>query len=170
MACRIEGLIRREAPMLDEGESVQEGVRLMAERNVGSMVITRQGRVVGLFTERDLVRRVIGLGRRPEEVPLGEVCSQTLDTIEHNATCLKALAKMQAHGCRRLVAYRGGEYLGLVKLTDMAHALADDARKGKDQLLNVVGLATIVAAVGVIVLLLFQLPNMLQLAERVSSP
>jgi CBS domain-containing protein len=170
MACRIEGLIRREIPLLDESTSVLEGARLMAERNVGSLVVTRQGRVAGLFTERDLVRRVIGLGRQPGEVPLGEVCSETLVTIEQDATCLKAMAKMQAHGCRRLVAYRRGEYLGLVKLTDMAHAMADDGRKGKDVLLNVLGMATIGAAVGVVVLLLSQLPNMLQFADRVSSP
>jgi signal-transduction protein with cAMP-binding, CBS, and nucleotidyltransferase domain len=170
MACRIEGFIRREIPLLDEQVSVSEGARLMAERNVGSLVVTRQGRVAGLFTERDLVRRVIGVGRKPEAVPLGDVCSESLITIEHDAPCLKAVAKMEAHGCRRLVAYRRGEYQGLVKLTDMAHALAEDGRKGKDVLLNALGMATIGAAVGVIVLLLSQLPNMLQLAERVTSP
>lgn len=170
MACRIEGLIRREVPLLDEQVSVLEGARRMAERNVGSLVVTRQGQVVGLFTEQDLVRRVVGRGRRPEEVRLGEVCSENLITIEHDATCIKAVAKMEAHGCRRLVAYRRGEYLGLVKLTDMAHALADDGRKGKDVLLNALGMATIGAAVGVIILLLSQLPSMLQLADRVSSP
>lgn len=170
MACKIQGLIRREIPLLDEGASVVEGARLMAEHNVGSLVVTRDGRVTGLFTERDLLRRVIGCGRKPEEVPVGEVCSHTLVTIEHDATCLKAMAKMEAHGCRRLVAYRRGEYLGLVKLTDMAHALAESGRRGKDLLLNALGLATIGAALGVIILLLSQLPNMLQLAGRVSSP
>ncbi len=170
MARRIEGLIRREIPLLDEQASVLEGARLMAERNVGTLVVTRQGRVAGLFTERDLVRRVIGLGRKPDAVPLGEVCSDDLITIAHDATCLKAVAKMEAHGCRRLVAYRRGEYQGLIKLEDMAHALADDGRKGKDRLLNAVGMATIGAAVGVIILLLSQLPSMLQLADRVSSP
>jgi signal-transduction protein with cAMP-binding, CBS, and nucleotidyltransferase domain len=170
MACRIEGLIRREIPLLDEQVSVLEGARRMAERNVGSLVVTRQGQVVGLFTEQDLVRRVVGRGLRAEEVRLGEVCSENLVTIEHDATCIKAVAKMEAHGCRRLVAYRRGEYLGLVKLTDMAHALADDGRKGKDVLLNALGMATIAAAVGVIILLLSQLPSMLQLADRVSSP
>lgn len=91
-------------------------------------------------------------------------------TIDHDATCLKAVAKMEAHGCRRLVAYRRGEYQGLVKLTDMAHAMAERGRKGGDWALNAIGLATIGAAVGVIVLLLSQLPNMLHLADRVSSP
>jgi signal-transduction protein with cAMP-binding, CBS, and nucleotidyltransferase domain len=169
MACKIEGLIRRDIPLLDEGASVRDGARLMAERNVGSLVVNRQGQVAGLFTERDLVQ-VIGRGRHPEDVPLGEVCSQTLVTIEHDATCLKAVAKMEVHGCLRLVAYRRGEYLGLVKLTDIAHAMAEDVRRGKDRLLNAVGLATVGAAVGMIVLLLAQLPNMLQFADRVSSP
>jgi len=170
MPCKIESLIRREIPLLDESKTVLEGARLMTERNVGSLVVTRDGRVHGLFTERDLLTRVVGIGLKPDEVSLGHVCSEGLVTIEHNATCLKAVSAMAAHGCRRLVAYRRGQYLGLVKLTDMAHALAEDGRKGKDRLLNAVGMATIGAAVGVIVLLLSQLPTMLQLADRVSSP
>jgi len=76
---------------------------------------------------------------------------------------------VEAHGCRRLMACRRGQYPGLVKLTDMAHAMAEDGRRGNGWLLNAVGLATVGAAVGVIVLLLAQLPNMLQLADRVSS-
>ena len=170
MACKIEGLIRREIPLLDEHATVQVGARLMAERNVGSLVVTRQGKVSGLFTEQDLVRRVVGQGRKAEEVLLGEVCSQTLVTIEYDSSCLKAVAKMEAHRCRRLVVYRRGEYVGLVKLADLAHALAENGRKGKDVLVNAVGMATIGAALGVIVLLLSQLPSMLQLAGRVSSP
>jgi predicted transcriptional regulator len=170
MACKIEGLIRREIPLLDENKSVLDAARLMAERNVGSLVVTRDGAVTGLFTERDLLMRVVGIGLKPEEVPLGEACSESLITIEHDATCLKAVATMAAHGCRQLVAYGRGKYLGLVKLTDMAHALAEDGRKGKDRLVNAVGMVTLGAAVGVIVLLLTQLPSMLQLADRLTSP
>jgi signal-transduction protein with cAMP-binding, CBS, and nucleotidyltransferase domain len=170
MPCKIESLIRREIPLLDENRSVLEAARLMTERSVGSLVVTRDGRVTGLFTERDLLTRVVGIGLKPEDVPLGEVCSESLIIIEHDATCLKAVATMAAHGCRRLVAYRRGQYLGLVKLTDMAYALAEDGRKGKDRLVNAVGMVTLGAAVGVVVLLLSQLPNMLELAGRVSSP
>jgi signal-transduction protein with cAMP-binding, CBS, and nucleotidyltransferase domain len=169
MACRIEGLIRREVPLLDAGASVLEGAGAMVERNVGSLVVTRAGQVRGLFTERDLLRRVVGIGHRPEDLTLGDVCSQTLVTIEHDATCLEAVAKMEVHGCRRLVVYRDGSYIGLVKLTDLAHALAQHRRKGKDTLLNVLGFATFAAAVGVIALLLVQLPDVLNLVDRVSS-
>jgi signal-transduction protein with cAMP-binding, CBS, and nucleotidyltransferase domain len=169
MACKIDGLIRREIPLLDEGVSVFEGARVMAERNLGSLVVTRGGRVSGIFTESDLLRRVVGVGRRPEDVALGEVCSQSLLTIEYDATCLKAVAKMEAHRCRRLVVYRGGDYLGLVKLADLAHALAQQGRKGKDLLVNALGFATIGAAVGVIALLLLQLPDIMELVGRVST-
>lgn len=169
MACKIERFVRREVPLLDEHVSVLEGAKMMVERNVGSLVVTRDGRVAGIFTERDLLRRVVGLGRRPETVRLGEVCSEGLVTIQYDATCVRAVAKMQAHGCRRLAAYRRGEYQGLVKLADMGHALAEDGRRGKEALLNALGFATIVAAVGVVVLLLSQLPSVLQLVGQASS-
>jgi CBS domain-containing protein len=169
MACKIEGLIRREIPLLDERTTVAGAARLMAERNIGSVVVTRGGQVAGLFTERDLVR-LVGRGRDPDETPLGEECSQSLVTIGHDATCLKAAAAMETHNCRRLVVYRRGEYQGLVKLTDLAHALANQGRKGRDVVVNALGMATMAAAMGVIVLLLSQLPSMLQLAGRVSMP
>jgi CBS domain-containing protein len=168
MACKIEGLIRREIPLLDESATVLAGAKLMAERNVGSVVVTRGGQVAGLFTERDLVR-VVGRGLDPDQTPLGAECSQSLVTIGHDATCIKAVAQMEAHRCRRLVVYRRGEYLGLVKLTDLAHALAEDGRKGRDFVVNAVGMATMAAALGVIVLMLTQLPSMLQLAGRVAT-
>ncbi len=170
MACKVYRYIRREVPLLDEGSTVTEGARLMADRNVGSLVVTSNGRVSGIFTERDLLQRVVGIGRAPDEVKLGEVCSHDLVNISADATCIEAVLRMEAHECRRLVAYRGDEYLGLVKLTDMAHALAEQGRKGRDVLINAIGIATIGAAVGVIVLLLSQLPAMVQLAGRVMSP
>ena len=56
-----------------------------------------------------------------------------------------------------------------MKLTDLAHALAQHGRQGKDLLVNALGFATIGAAVGVIALLLLQLPDMLNLVDRVST-
>jgi len=170
MTCKVERYIRREIPLLDEGASVVDGARLMAERGVGSLVVTSGGRVSGIFTERDLLARVVGRGHKPEEIKLAEVCSRDPITVSSDTSCLEAVAKMEVHRCRHLVVYRGGEYVGLVKLTDMAHALAQRGRKGRDLLVNVLGTATIGAAVGVIVLLLSQLPTMLQLVDRVSGP
>jgi CBS domain-containing protein len=168
MACRIDSLVRESVPILDEGAPVQEGAELMARLDMGSVVVTSGGQVVGLFTERDLLRRVVGAGHDPKALRLGDVCSRDLVTIAHDSSCREAENKMHAHVCRRLLVYRGAEFLGLVKLTDVAHAMANSDR-GKDLLVNTLGAITLAVAVGVIAMLLFQLPAMLRLAEQVTG-
>lgn len=168
MSCRIDTLIREAVASLEEDATVQQAAELMVQRNLGSLVVTRGGEVVGLFTERDLLRRVVGAGRSPNELAVGDVCTRSLVSIAHDRTCHAAVEKMQANLCRRLLVYRGQRFIGLVNLTDLAHAMAAKGR-GKDLVVNALGAFTLAVAVGVIAMLLFQLPEMLQLAERVTA-
>lgn len=169
MACKIDSLVREAVASLDEGASVQQAAELMAERNQGSLVVTREGRVIGLFTERDLLRRVIGPGLQPRDLRLNEVCTHDLVSAPHDSSCRDAIEKMHKNLCRRLLVYRGQRFIGLVSLTDLAHAMASKGGR-KDLLVNAVGAITVAVAMFVIALLLFQLPDMLQFAGRVTAP
>jgi signal-transduction protein with cAMP-binding, CBS, and nucleotidyltransferase domain len=168
MKCRIENLVCEGVASLDEGYSVQEAAELMGRQDAGSLVVTADGRVVGLFTEHDLLRRVVGSRRDPATVSLGEVCSRNLVAIDHDSSCQEAVRKMRANYCRRLVVYRDNRFAGLVNLTDVAHALTDRSGR-KDLVVNLFGAVTPAVAIGVIGLLISQLPQMLQLAQRVSG-
>jgi CBS domain-containing protein len=168
MACKISTLVRESLVSLDVGCNVQQAAELMAQRDVGSLVVTDNGRVTGLFTERDLLRRVIGVGQDPRALTLGEVCSRNLVSISYDSTCEQAVRLMRTHMCRRLVVYRGDSFFGLVKLTDVAHAMAD--RWGsKDLVVNLFGAVTLMVAISVIAVMFYQLPDMLRLAEQVTG-
>jgi CBS domain-containing protein len=166
MKCTVAALVRQVAVTLEEHASVQQAAKLMAEHNLGSLVVTLDGRVSGLFTESDLLRRVVGTGRDPAGVGVGEVCSRTLVSVPYDSECLRAIAKMQAHRCRRLLVFRGDRLVGLVHITDLAHALADQGRR-RDLLVNVVGTVTLAVAIGVIVMLLSEFPHVMHIAEGV---
>jgi CBS domain-containing protein len=166
MRCTVEELVSKVPVTLDEGESVAQAAKLMAEQDLGSLVLIRDGRVSGVFTENDLLKRVIGAGRDPAAVTVGEVCTRNLVTVPCDCECLRAIAKMQAHGCRRLLVFRDDKLLGLVHITDLAHAMADKGRR-KDLLVNLVGAVTLVLALGVIAMLVVEFPDMLHLAEGV---
>jgi len=168
MSCKVDALVRESVASLNEDATVQQAAELMAQRNLGSLVVTRDGEEVGLFTERDLLRRVVGLGRDPRALSVGDVCTRNLVSISHDKDCRAALETMQAHRCRRLLVYRGQYFVGLVTLTDVAHEMAGKGR-GKDLVVNAMGAVTLVVAVFVIAMLLFQLPEMLQFAERVTG-
>lgn len=163
MSCTVERLVTEGAAVLGEDTSVAEVARVMAERNLGSLVLTRDGRVVGVFTESDLLRRVIGAGLDPATLAVGEVCTRNLVSVPYDCDCLRALAKMQTHQCRRLLVFRGDHLLGVVHITDLAHALADCSRR-KDFLVNALGGLTLILALGVIGILVYVFPEMLRLA------
>lgn len=163
MACKTIDLVRRTYPTLSEGASVTTAAKLMAERDVGSVMVEREGRIVGVFSERDLLKRVVAVGRDPSTLTLAEVSTFHLVSIPHDSDCRAAVRTMQSNRVRRLLVYRGSQFLGIVKLRDLAGAMAARS-KASDLLVNTVGAITAAVAVGVIAMLLFQLPDMFQIA------
>jgi CBS domain-containing protein len=168
VACRIESLVSETVATLDQQQTVQHAAELMARQNIGSLVITDNGHVVGLFTERDLLRRVVGEGHDPRSLAVGDVCTRNLVSIAHDSSCQQAVIKMQTNRCRRLMVVRGAEFSGMVSLQDIANAMAENGGR-KDLLVNIVGAITLVVAVGVIGMLIYQLPDMLQFAGGIGS-
>jgi signal-transduction protein with cAMP-binding, CBS, and nucleotidyltransferase domain len=163
MRCTVDELVSEGVATLEEDASVQQAAQLMAEQDLGSLVLTRGGRAVGVFTESDLLRRVVAAGREPVSLPVGEVCTRNLVSVPYDCECLRAIAKMQAHQCRRLLVFRGERLLGLVHITDLAHAMADKRRR-KDFLVNALGALTLAVALGVIAMLVYEFPDVQRLA------
>ena len=95
MACTIDSLVHEAVATLDEDATVQQAAELMTRRNVSSLLVTRHGEVIGLFTERDLLRRVIGARRDPGDLCLGDVCTRSLVSISYESSCGQAIEKMQ---------------------------------------------------------------------------
>jgi predicted transcriptional regulator len=166
MVCRINKLAHTPIESLEQDVDIQRAAEFMSKQDLGSVVVTDQGRVVGLFTEKDLIRRVVGAGRTPGSVTLGEVCSRNLISINDDASCETAIKSMRANRCRRLLLYRGDTFLGIVTLQSVAQELADH-RSRDNTVVNLVGGVTLVAALALIALWLYQLPDMARLAMQV---
>ncbi len=166
MGCRIDTLINAPTASLEDSIDVQRAVAFMARRDLGSVVVSRSGRVVGLFTEKDLIQRVVGLGRDPKSVALGEVCSRNLISVNADASCETAIRKMRNNYCRRLLVYRKDQFLGLVTLPEIAQKLAEQHSR-KNIVVNAAGGLTLVVTLVVIGLWLYQLPEMARLAMTV---
>ena len=136
----------------------------MAERNLGSVVVTEDDRVIGLFTESDLIRRVVGCGKDPESVTLGDACTRDLITITADTPCVEAIKTMHTNRCRRLLVYRNEEFLGVTTLPMVAQALANQD-SGKNLLLNTVVGITVLVTLSIIALSIYHFPDMMRLAQ-----
>jgi CBS domain-containing protein len=117
---RICDLIKdQETYQADMGHTVLETVRAMVERNIGAVPVIYSGKLVGIFSERDLMRRVVAEGRDPRSTCMAEVMTDdplAVGTGEDLETCM---ALMRRHGFRHLPVCHEGQLVGMVSLRDI---------------------------------------------------
>jgi CBS domain-containing protein len=90
----------------------------MRDWNVGAVLITDDGRLTGIFTERDMINRVVACEREPKTTPLAEVMTAGPSTISPKATALEALRLMEDGGYRHLPVVAGKHLVGIVSRRD----------------------------------------------------
>jgi CBS domain-containing protein len=100
------------------GTSVRAACRLMAEHQCGSVLVTERGRLLGIFTQGDLVRRVLAPGRDPNLTLLVEVMTADPDTIRPRESVDEAIRRMDEYGYRHLPVIDAGAVVGMVALRD----------------------------------------------------
>ena len=99
--------------------TVREAARLMAARNIGSVLVTaRDGRLEGILTERDILCRIVAPGCDPDRTRLQEVMTKDPDTIGPDEPAIEALRRMRDGGYRHLPVVDGGRLVGIVSRRD----------------------------------------------------
>ena len=101
------------------GRTVRQVVDYMTEVGVGAMPLVDGGKVVGIFTERDLMTRVVAARRDPDGTLVEDVMTTDLVLAEAGEPYLVSLSKMQQAGCRHLPVVRDGALIGMVSLRDL---------------------------------------------------
>jgi CBS domain-containing protein len=100
--------------------SVAEAVALMVERDIGAVLaMTEDDLVAGLFSERDLLVRVVAAGRDPQTTPLSMVMTRDVKFVTPNTPTEAALALMHLHHFRHLLVIDGPHLHGLVSMRDL---------------------------------------------------
>lgn len=126
MSRQVMSIIVRRVVTVDENRSAMEAALIMTEEFIGSVVVTKAARVVGIFTERDLMMRVIGQGLDPARMKIRDVMTKDPITILPEDTADQCLALMKDHRCRHLLVFEGEEFVGIVSLRDIVHLLLDE--------------------------------------------
>ena len=108
------------------GQTVLETVRVMVEQNNGAVPVLHKGKLVGIFSERDLMKRVVAEGRDPRSTCLAEVMTPNPLTIGMNADLAQCTALMRLNGFRHLPVCHEGMLIGIVSLRDiLLHDLSE---------------------------------------------
>lgn len=107
--------------------TVRDAAREMAAKRIGALMITDQGRLQGIFTERDVMTKVVAAGRDPDTTTLGDVMTRDPDTVRPDSLAVKALEMMRESGYRHLpVVEAEGRIVGIVSIRDLYFAVKTD--------------------------------------------
>lgn len=109
---------------IDAGATVIDAVNALVEHRIGAVLIRNEdGLVDGIFTERDLLRRVVHAGRDPRNTPISLVMTRDVRFVSPGTTVEAAMALMHVNRFRHLLVMDGPRVLGLVSMGDMTHHL-----------------------------------------------
>ncbi|HEU5336286.1 MAG TPA: CBS domain-containing protein [Terriglobales bacterium] len=118
--CSIYDLVKdQEMSVADVNDIVLKVVQMMVERNIGAVPVLSGGKLAGVFSERDLMRRVVVEGRDLRSTRVGEVMTCEPRSVSRADDLEHCLMLMREHGFRHLPICEGGQLLGFVSLRDL---------------------------------------------------
>ena len=100
-------------------DRVVDVAKRLATEGVGAMAVVDGGKLVGIFTERDLLNRVVAAEKNPREIQVRDVMTPNPATASVGEEYYDALEKMQKHHCRHLPVVQDGKPVGMVSLRDL---------------------------------------------------
>lgn len=108
--------------------SVRQAARIMAEHRIGAVPVVERRNLIGIFTERDIVVRVIAAGRDADRTRLEEVMTRRPETVSVSCPLLEALEVMISCGFRHLPVMAAGDVVGVISMRDIPieYRLRDD--------------------------------------------
>jgi CBS domain-containing protein len=106
--------------------SVLDALRLMAEKDVGALLVMQDGRLVGIVTERDYARKIVLAGRNSHETPVRAIMTERVIGIAPERTVKECMGIMTERHLRHLPVVDGGQVMGVVSIRDVvAHVVRD---------------------------------------------
>ena len=107
-------------------QTVFEAAGYMVDHNVGAVPVLEDTQLVGIFSERDIMKRVVTEGRDPRSTRISEVMSTDLRTLGPNASSEDAMCLMQTHGVRHMPVCEGRTLVGFLSLRDLLRCHLDE--------------------------------------------
>lgn len=117
-------------PLIHAGpaDNVRDVARKMSEKNIGAVAVLDDGRLVGVFSERDLMTRVVAEGLDPASTRVDLVMTKDLVVADSDDDLGAAMQKMATLGCRHLPVVDHGNLVGMLSLRDLMQVDGDASR------------------------------------------
>lgn len=120
----IDALMKKHTLTAGPKDSVADAARRMGEAGVGAVVVVDGQHLAGIFTERDLLTRVVGAGRDPATTPVGSVATREVVSVAPGTSLRECAEALKTHGVRHLPVVRDGEVVGIISARDFFETVA----------------------------------------------
>jgi signal-transduction protein with cAMP-binding, CBS, and nucleotidyltransferase domain len=121
---------RREMVAVSPDLTILEALRIMVDKNIGALLLKEEGKIVGIWTERDLLRNTILPGFNPETARIGDYMTTSLYAAPFDAPLLKLEEMYLGLFVRHILIEKEGEYIGMLSIGDVLRAsLVEKDRK-----------------------------------------
>ena len=104
---------------IEADRTVLDAARFMMEHSIGALPVLRNGELIGIVSERDVMNRVVAVGRTPGTTQISEVMTANPRAVDVDETVEECLFLMKEYGFRHLPIVSGKELKGLVSLRDL---------------------------------------------------
>lgn len=119
-------LMKKELVTVDGGTSVVDAAKLMKTCNVGSVLVSQKGQIVGIVTESDVVRKFVGADKAPYFIAVEDIMSSPVLGIEERRPITEAAELMNKHHTRHLGVTKSGALVGVVSVRDFLQPVSVD--------------------------------------------
>ena len=99
--------------------SVFDAVKLMAEKNIGALVVTEGDKIVGIITERDYARKIVLMARLSRDTPVRDIMTSSAMYVRPDQRSQECMALMTENRLRHLLVMDGGKLIGLISIGDL---------------------------------------------------
>lgn len=108
------------------GTPVFEALRLMADKDIGALVVMEGDKIAGIFTERDYARKIALQGKASRNTPIAEIMSAPVITVTPKQSVLECMALMSRERIRYLPVVEQGRIAGMISIGDALNAIIAD--------------------------------------------
>ena len=115
--------IMHTADKIDSNVSISEAAKLMDIKSSGSILIEENNKVIGIMTERDILRKVVARGRNPDKLKVKDIMNYPVLTIDANQDILEASRIMDKERIRRLIITENGKIVGKISANSISRNL-----------------------------------------------
>jgi CBS domain-containing protein len=116
----------REVHTISPDATVFDALKLMAEKDVGALVVTEGGRLAGILSERDYARKVVLHGKSSQEMPVRELMTSRVITVGPHQTVEDCMGLMTENRVRHLPVTEGDRLVGLLSIGDLVKEVIAD--------------------------------------------